>query len=46
MGVLHGLNLVLMPVLGRVFSLNRRLVPASTLAPSERDAIAWDDVTR
>jgi hypothetical protein len=35
-----------MPVLGRVFSLNRRLVPPSTLAPSERDAIAWDDVTR
>ncbi|HJU81742.1 MAG TPA: hypothetical protein VJ796_08325 [Acidimicrobiia bacterium] len=24
-GVLHGLNLVLMPVLGRLFSLNRRL---------------------
>jgi hypothetical protein len=24
-GVLHGLNIVLMPVLGRLFSLNRRL---------------------
>jgi hypothetical protein len=26
-GVLHGLNLVIMPVLGRLFSLNRRLPP-------------------
>ena len=26
-GVLHGLNIVVMPVLGRVFSLNRRLPP-------------------
>ena len=26
-GVLHGLNIVLMPVLGRLFSLNRRLPP-------------------
>ena len=26
-GILHGLNLVLMPVLGRLFSLNRRLPP-------------------
>jgi len=25
MGILHGLNIVLMPVLGRMFSLNRRL---------------------
>ena len=33
MGVLHGLNLVLMPVLGRVFSLNRRLVAAEHGAP-------------
>ena len=24
-GLLHGLNIVLMPVLGRLFSLNRRL---------------------
>jgi hypothetical protein len=24
-GILHGLNIVLMPVLGRLFSLNRRL---------------------
>ena len=28
-GVLHGLNIVLMPVLGRLFSLNRRLAPGS-----------------
>ncbi|WP_336921071.1 hypothetical protein [Aquipuribacter sp. SD81] len=39
MGVLHGLNLVLMPVLGRVFSLNRRLQPPTTLAPSQREVI-------
>lgn len=26
-GVLHGLNIVLMPVLGRLFSVNRRLPP-------------------
>ena len=26
-GVLHGLNLVIMPVLGRLFSLNRRFPP-------------------
>jgi hypothetical protein len=26
-GVLHGLNIVIMPVLGRLFSLNRRLPP-------------------
>jgi hypothetical protein len=26
-GILHGLNLVIMPVLGRLFSLNRRLPP-------------------
>ena len=31
-GVLHGLNLVIMPVLGRLFSLNRRLPP-----PDPRD---------
>jgi hypothetical protein len=24
-GILHGLNIVLMPLLGRIFSLNRRL---------------------
>lgn len=46
MGVLHGLNLVLMPVLGRVFSLNRRLVAPSTLAPSQREAITSEDVPR
>ena len=28
-GVLHGLNIVLMPVLGRIFSLNRRLDAAN-----------------
>lgn len=32
-GVLHGLNLVLMPVLGRLFSLNRRL---DSSAPPEQ----------
>lgn len=32
-GVLHGLNLILMPVLGRLFSLNRRL---DTNAPPEQ----------
>jgi hypothetical protein len=26
-GMLHGLNIVIMPVLGRLFSLNRRLPP-------------------
>jgi hypothetical protein len=39
-GVLHGLNIVLMPVLGRLFSLNRRLTAPTTTAPSEREAIA------
>ncbi len=29
-GVLHGLNLVIMPVLGRLFSLNRRLPPRAS----------------
>jgi hypothetical protein len=24
-GILHGLNIILMPILGRLFSLNRRL---------------------
>jgi hypothetical protein len=42
LGVLHGLNLVLMPVLGRVFSLNRRLVAPTTLAPSQREVISGD----
>jgi hypothetical protein len=28
-GVLHGVNIVLMPVLGRLFSLNRRLPPGT-----------------
>ncbi len=28
-GVLHGINIVLMPVLGRLFSLNRRLTDRS-----------------
>jgi len=34
-GILHGLNIVLMPVLGRLFSLNRR-VPGPREAASER----------
>ncbi|GAA4349322.1 hypothetical protein [Angustibacter luteus] len=38
-GMLHGLNIVLMPVLGRLFSLNRRLAVPTTVAPSEREAI-------
>lgn len=42
MGVLHGVNLVLMPVLGRVFSLNRRLTAPTTTAPSQREAIDSD----
>lgn len=46
MGVLHGLNLVLMPVLGRVFSLNRRLVAPSTLTPSQREALGSDPPPR
>jgi hypothetical protein len=33
-GVLHGLNIVLMPVLGRLFSLNRRLPGPSGRTPS------------
>lgn len=43
MGVLHGVNLVLMPVLGRVFSLNRRLSAPTTLAPSQREVIDSDE---
>lgn len=35
-GVLHGLNIVLMPVLGRLFSLNRRL-PDPALAGRRRN---------
>ncbi|MFC5379394.1 hypothetical protein [Aquipuribacter nitratireducens] len=42
MGVLHGLNLLLIPVLGRVFSLNRRLSPATALAPSQHEAVGSD----
>jgi hypothetical protein len=38
-GLLHGLNIVLMPVLGRLFSLNRRLARPTTTAPSERERI-------
>ena len=34
-GVLHGLNIVLMPMLGRLFSLNRRL-PRGTDTDSDR----------
>jgi hypothetical protein len=33
-GVLHGLNIVLMPVLGRLFSLNRRLPGPAGRTPS------------
>lgn len=38
-GLLHGLNITLMPVLGRLFSLNRRLARPTTTAPSERERI-------
>ena len=34
-GILHGLNIVLMPVLGRLFSLNRKLSETQR----ERDAV-------
>ena len=37
-GVLHGLNIVLMPVLGRLFSLNRRLPPGSVPRRLQSDA--------
>jgi hypothetical protein len=40
-GVLHGLNIVLMPVLGRLFSLNRRLPPGSV--PRRMQADSEDD---
>lgn len=43
MGVLHGVNIVLMPVLGRVFSLNRRLTAPTTTAPSQREVIGSDE---
>jgi hypothetical protein len=32
-GLLHGLNIVLMPVLGRLFSLNRRVTNTHGTAP-------------
>ena len=32
-GVLHGVNIVLMPILGRLFSLNRRLPAGSSSVP-------------
>lgn len=35
-GILHGLNIVLMPVLGRLFSLNRRLPEPGALAVAPR----------
>jgi hypothetical protein len=38
-GVLHGVNIVLLPVLGRLFALNRRLPEPTTLTPSQREAI-------
>jgi hypothetical protein len=38
-GLLHGLNIILMPVLGRLFTLNRRLAGPTTTAPSERERI-------
>ncbi len=38
-GILHGLNILLMPVLGRLFSLNRRLPDAA--APDLDDRRTW-----
>lgn len=38
-GVLHGLNIVLMPVLGRLFSLNRRLPDPSSSPRAETRAL-------
>ncbi|MEO6020142.1 MAG: hypothetical protein ABIP45_07835 [Knoellia sp.] len=35
-GILHGLNIVLMPVLGRLFSLNRRMPDPGTSSQAER----------
>jgi hypothetical protein len=38
-GVLHGLNIIVMPILGRLFSLNRRLPsPGTGAAPTTRTA--------
>ena len=36
-GLLHGLNIVLMPVLGRLFSLNRRVPGPRTESRQEAD---------
>ena len=38
-GLLHGLNIVLMPVLGRLFSLNRRLPPGSVPRRPQSDEL-------
>ena len=44
-GILHGLNLVLMPILGRLFSLNRRLPsPTVPVEPPARGRSADDDL--
>ena len=42
-GVLHGVNIVLLPVLGRLFALNRRLPAPTTTTPSQREAIDRTD---
>jgi hypothetical protein len=42
-GVLHGINIIMLPVLGRLFALNRRLPAPTTLAPSQREAINRTD---
>jgi hypothetical protein len=42
-GVLHGINIVLLPVLGRLFALNRRLPEPRTLTPSQREVINKTD---
>jgi hypothetical protein len=45
-GVLHGLNIVLMPVLGRLFSLNRRLPPGSVPRRLQPDDAAERSIYR
>jgi hypothetical protein len=42
-GLLHGINILLLPVLGRLFALNRRLPEPSTPTPSQREAINRTD---
>jgi hypothetical protein len=45
-GILHGVNIVLMPVLGRLFSLNRRLPAASVARRPQFDDSAERSIYR